>query len=270
MTTRQHRADAPHPPDRARETQTLKRLWEEHTLRPSVGIDYEADYLRSHCASDVTLDRRIRVLDMIAPLIRGRVLEWGCRHGLDSCVYRMRFGAGVTLFGCDACEPELYEHFHAFSGMSYSRLTHPFRLDYDDASFDVVTSNGVLEHVPDDAASVAEIHRLLRPGGTFAVTCLPNRYSYTEALQRWRGATAHDRLYSLRGTRRLLRASGFEVVAARRFFMLPTMLNGFPAAVRDAYQSARGVVWPLNDLLERAWPLNHLASNLMITAVKPG
>ena len=42
--------------------------------------------------------------------------------------------------------------------------------------------------------------------------------------------------------------------------LLPTMLDGSPAAVRVGYQNARGVVWPRD----------HLASNLMITAVKPG
>ena len=41
-------------------------------------------------------------------------------------------------------------------------------------------SCGVLEHVQDPDASLDEIRRVLRPGGTFYVTNLPNRYSYTE------------------------------------------------------------------------------------------
>lgn len=42
----------------------------------------------------------------------------------------------------------------------------PFR----DASFDWVISFQVIEHIRDDRAFVAEIHRVLRPGGRFLVT----------------------------------------------------------------------------------------------------
>lgn len=41
-----------------------------------------------------------------------------------------------------------------------------------DASYDVVYASHVLEHIPDDRAAVAEIRRLLRPGG-FAVLPVP-------------------------------------------------------------------------------------------------
>lgn len=39
------------------------------------------------------------------------------------------------------------------------------RLTYADASFDLVTHTEVLEHVPDDARALAEVLRVLRPGG---------------------------------------------------------------------------------------------------------
>lgn len=38
-------------------------------------------------------------------------------------------------------------------------------LPFEDASYDVVICNHVLEHVPDDAAAIAEMRRVLRPGG---------------------------------------------------------------------------------------------------------
>jgi SAM-dependent methyltransferase len=43
-------------------------------------------------------------------------------------------------------------------------------LTYADASFDVVTSTEVLEHVPDDCRAFAELHRVLRPGGVLVFT----------------------------------------------------------------------------------------------------
>lgn len=44
------------------------------------------------------------------------------------------------------------------------------RLTYADASFDLVTSTEVFEHVPDDGRAFAEVHRVLRPGGSLAFT----------------------------------------------------------------------------------------------------
>jgi SAM-dependent methyltransferase len=41
--------------------------------------------------------------------------------------------------------------------------------DVEDASFDVVFCSGVLEHVDDCHAAVAECYRILRPGGVFLV-----------------------------------------------------------------------------------------------------
>jgi SAM-dependent methyltransferase len=41
------------------------------------------------------------------------------------------------------------------------------RLTFNDSSFDVVTSTGVFEHVPDDARGFSEVRRVLRPGGIF-------------------------------------------------------------------------------------------------------
>jgi SAM-dependent methyltransferase len=39
-------------------------------------------------------------------------------------------------------------------------------IDAPDGSFDLVYAGHVLEHVPDDVGAMAEVHRVLRPGGT--------------------------------------------------------------------------------------------------------
>ena len=44
------------------------------------------------------------------------------------------------------------------------------RLPFADATFDRVIASEVLEHIPEDGSAMAELSRVLRPGGTMAVT----------------------------------------------------------------------------------------------------
>ncbi|MHB8681997.1 MAG: class I SAM-dependent methyltransferase [Acidimicrobiales bacterium] len=44
------------------------------------------------------------------------------------------------------------------------------RLPFGDGTFDRVIASEVLEHIPDDTVAMAELARVLRPGGTMAVT----------------------------------------------------------------------------------------------------
>ncbi len=43
------------------------------------------------------------------------------------------------------------------------------RLPFDDASFDVVISNGVIDLIPDKDAVFAELYRVLAPGGRIQI-----------------------------------------------------------------------------------------------------
>jgi len=66
-------------------------------------------------------------------------------------------------------------------GFSFSRLAGP-ALPFADASFDVVMSNHVIEHVGGDAEQLGhlrEIRRVLRPGGVLYLA-VPNRWSLVE------------------------------------------------------------------------------------------
>lgn len=253
---------------RAEETRLLVDLWKQETAYAEASHYEQAlGYMESH-ATTIMLARRFMMVDQTTPYINGRVLEWGCHGGMDSCIFRMRFGDSIELVGCDVMDDAPYRPLHDFAGIQYTRLEHPYKLPYEDASFDVVTGQGVLEHVPDDLNSVREIQRILKPGGVFAITCLPNQWSYTEAMQRWRGAVAHDRLYTMGAAKRMLEANGFKVIRKRYCLMLPTMLNGFPKAIRNGYQRLAPALWAINAVLESTPFVNRIASNLTLIAVK--
>jgi len=60
-------------------------------------------------------------------------------------------------------------------------------LPYSDDYFDLVLSHEVIEHVQDDAQSVAEMVRVLQPGGRIIIFC-PNRlYPFETHGHYWRG-----------------------------------------------------------------------------------
>jgi SAM-dependent methyltransferase len=74
-------------------------------------------------------------------------------------------------------------------------------LPFEDASFDLVFGHAVLHHLPDLDQAFSEIHRVLRPGGTFLFAGEPSRIGDRLAAVPKRGAYAVSPLW-----RALLRA----------------------------------------------------------------
>jgi SAM-dependent methyltransferase len=243
----------------------LARLYAAQTR---AGDDW---YLRAHSRNRAVIDRQTRAFLKYADYLRGaeRMLDWGCRQAADSCLARMLF-PGLRIDACDIdAADSAYREFFAYADLRYSQLTHRYELPYDDDTFDAVVGGGVLEHVPQESASLAELHRILKPEKYLVVTMLPNRYSYIEALQRLLRAEHHERLYSLREARRLLLSHGFVPVRWGYHQMLPT-LSSPRGGLFDSPILSRIVdaVAGLNPALERLWPVRSLATNLFLVARK--
>ena len=93
------------------------------------------------------------------------LLEIGAGIGTDLSQFA-RHGANVTDLDLSAGHMAHARENFALRGL-HARFVHhdAERLPFDDNSFDVVYSNGVLHHTPNTRQVVAEIKRVLRPGG---------------------------------------------------------------------------------------------------------
>jgi len=100
-----------------------------------------------------------------AARLGGRVLDYGCGHGQMLALGREH---GLDIWGADTFEGyyATWSDIVPASVCDYVRKIDGGRADFPDAHFDVVLSNQVLEHVRDPEAAIADMHRLLKPGGT--------------------------------------------------------------------------------------------------------
>jgi SAM-dependent methyltransferase len=92
-------------------------------------------------------------------------------------------------------------------------------IQYPEHSFDVIYCSHVLEHVPDDAKAMQELHRVLKPEG-WAILLVPivgeeiyEDFSITEPAARLKafGLEDHVRQYGRRGYVERLQKAGFKV-----------------------------------------------------------
>jgi SAM-dependent methyltransferase len=102
------------------------------------------------------------------PTFRGKaVLELGCGAGYDAYTMLMN-GADYTGIDITPENPERVRRHLSYYGLTPDVFqADAEKLPFDDASFDVVYSNGVLHSTPDTAATFSEACRVLRPGGEF-------------------------------------------------------------------------------------------------------
>jgi ubiquinone/menaquinone biosynthesis C-methylase UbiE len=154
-----------------------------------------------------------------------RVLDMGCGGGRHAFAL-FRRGADVTAFDMDAAElKDVAAMFAAMQEAGEVPLGATARavrgtayaLPFEDDSFDRIIAAEVLEHLPQDDRAMAELFRVLKPGGLIAVTvprwgpellcwALSSRYHEVEG--------GHVRIYRGDELRRRLTDAGLTPVDA--------------------------------------------------------
>jgi GT2 family glycosyltransferase len=139
-----------------------------HTVRDVTDEQAEYfDYLK-HRSLLGLLYRKYYLYPRLVRQLTGRVLDVGCGIG-DFLAYRPNtIGVDVNAYAVDWCQSR---------GLD-ARLMEAGHLPFDDASFDGVALDNVLEHLSEPVRLLAEIRRVLTPGGHVLVG-VPGTFGYT-------------------------------------------------------------------------------------------
>lgn len=243
-------------------TDDVRAYWEAHPLS-SEAIASEPGTPEFFSAHD-----RMRIesepLDVQARLYEWdryagkRLLDIGCGTGYVAKLYASG-GAIVTAVDIAERSVELTRRRLQLHGLTGEvRRANAEELPFADASFDVVTSFGVLHHTPDTAKALREVHRVLRPGGTTHLMFY-NRNSFAyrvlfplkRALQsQWRHKSAQDQVNAVDGA-----TNPLGKVFTRRD--LRELLPGFDdlrfATWELFFHHAGKIPAPLRNLLATHW-----------------
>ncbi|HEX4216525.1 MAG TPA: class I SAM-dependent methyltransferase [Candidatus Dormibacteraeota bacterium] len=211
------------------------------------------------------------IQEAVPGLAEARVLDDGC--GIGTYVRRLAPHVG-EVYGIDF-ELDRVREAAATPERPLVLCAAGEHLPFPDGTFDVVISNEVIEHVADDGMAMAEMARILRPGGRAVIFC-PNRwYPVEQHGVYWLGQyhfgniplvnylpdplrnrlAPHVRTYTRRGLLRLIDGLPLRVCLHTRIFggydNLANRFGGLGRGVRSAMHGAERT--PL-----RALGLSHL------------
>ncbi len=198
-----------------------------------------------------------------------RVLDMGCgagRHAFE--MYRR----GADVVALDQNVAELETVAQTFSAMRESaqvpanaravtRAGDALALPFDNGEFDHVIASEVLEHIPDDVAAIAELHRVLKPGGTIAVSVprrWPERICWALSDEYHEVEGGHVRIYDPKDLAAKLTATGLRLDgkdyahslhSAYWWLKCAVGVNNTDHPLVRTYH--RLLVW---DIMKRPWP----------------
>jgi SAM-dependent methyltransferase len=182
--------------------------------------------------ADMAAKRRLRtILEYLDIQPTDRVLDCGC--GLGWFLKVIGELHDCRLFGSDNDLARLNVARSELGPRAPLAVADILRLPYPDGAFDKVVLSEVLEHLIDDFAALREVRRVVRPGGTIAIT-VPNhdypilwdpinwlreRLGLEPIREGFFGGlwTNHQRLYTRGQITELVRRADLEVEDLRQF-----------------------------------------------------
>ena len=120
------------------------------------------------------------------------------------------------------------------------------KLPFPDATFDRVITSEVLEHIQDDVSAIAEMVRVLKPGGTFAGTVptwFPEKINWmlSDEYHAPKSVGGHVRIYTETELKAKLRSSGLDVTGSHHAHALHSPYWWLKCAVGPRREDSKAV-----------------------------
>ena len=186
---------------------------------PSTAYYFECERLLFEDFAPKLRDRVVLKTDLWDEAKNTEILRWVAEQGASPA------GVDVAFDTVREARRVLAPHRPAFAGGDVRAL--PVRT----ASVDVVYSMGTIEHFPEYAAAVAEIFRVLKPGGT-AIVGVPNKLDpfLRPLLVHTLNACGlygygMEKSFTPGALQRLLESAGFRVTARTGILFIPGWLR---------------------------------------------
>jgi 2-polyprenyl-6-hydroxyphenyl methylase/3-demethylubiquinone-9 3-methyltransferase len=148
-------------------------------------------YRESHGRADLLLEYRLALTRrLLSPSFGGVLLEIGCGPGVHlfplADAFSRVIGADLSPGMIAAAEAIRRTHRHAARIELHAEPAERLTSVRDDAA-DAVLCVGAFEHMPDKQAVLAEVHRVLKPGGRFVCLTLNGDFVWYRAIAPWLG-----------------------------------------------------------------------------------
>lgn len=165
-----------------------------------------------------------------------KVLDLGSGSGMDSFLAALRVGKTGLVTGLDMTDEQLQKaerlrNQYGFANVSFHK-GYLEKLPFEDSSFDVVISNGVINLCPEKTKVFKEIGRVLKPGGRLAIADIVSEKSLPDNVvcdaTLWAsciGGASQEDEYS-----EAIKSGGLNIVAV--------VTNEFYAFISSSAQSA--------------------------------
>jgi SAM-dependent methyltransferase len=171
------------------------------------------------------------LLPLVEEYCRGRVLDAGAGRGAYREILK---NTAQEYIGMDVSSSE-----------ATSAVGDIQTLPFSEESFDTVFCSQVLEHVPRPWNALAEMKRVLKPGGHLILSVPHISWLHNEPHDYYR--------YTLHGLRFLLNQAGFEELEMRPAGGLMSLLGHIPSTVLMNLTYGVSFLHPLVSVLNRFW-----------------
>jgi SAM-dependent methyltransferase len=240
----------------------------------------EARISDAHYGSESEIERSSKRMmrAMVPALPAQRVLDVGCGTGLNASFLTTM---GHAVVGVDL-SPVAVEKFRTKGLEGYVCDIEAQPLPVPAGSFDLVYASEVIEHCADTGAFLAELHRVLKSGGTLVLST-PNSAFWPLRLLELLGRTSselqhpgHVRFFSKRSLFAAVRTAGFDDVAVsarHMYILLGSFLDPFAGVLRacgfekEGRFTTGGHFWQLSRFAEHA--SGFWADTFLVKARKP-